>query len=197
MLRSLWSRRRKVEDPYEDFFLNAQPADPGNLIVNRIRQAPEGSVFAVKAETHTPQVMAGHVKELGRFFGAEVVHIAASGSLDLPHGGTGETQDDSGQTDLPFAIIMLFRAELDPRESPGIGGHVGALRGAFAAFQVSAIIREFGFQASRLSLAEPDKVAASVGLGSLDRSGRLQTAKLGTKLHIADVILTDLPVKPD
>jgi epoxyqueuosine reductase QueG len=46
-------------------------------------------------------------------------------------------------------------------------------------------------------LAEPDKVAASVGLGRLDRSGRLKTAKLGTKLHIADVILTDLPMKPD
>jgi hypothetical protein len=197
MLRSLWPRRRKPVDPYEDFFLNAQPADPRNLIVNRIRQAPEGSVFAVKAETHTPEVMARHVKELGRFFGAEVVHIAASESLELAGARPSRTQADSGQTDLPFAVIMLFPAEHDPRKSPGIGGHVGALRGAFATFQVSAIIREFGFRATRLSLAEPDKVAASFSLGSLDRSGRLETAKLGTKLHIADVILTDLPVKPD
>ena len=197
MLRSLWLRRRKGEDPYEDFFLNAQPADPRNLIVNRIREAVEGSVFAVKAETHTPEVMARHVKELGRFFGAEAVHIAASGSLDPDQRGTGKTHDDSGQRDLPFAVIMLFRAEHDPRESPGIGGHVGSLKAAFATFQVSAIIREFGFQAIRLALAEPDNVAASVGLGSLDRSGRLKTARLGTKLHVADVILTDLPVKPD
>ena len=194
MLRSLWLRRRRAEDPYEDFYLNAQPADPRNLIVNRIRQAPEGSVFAVKADTHTPEVMARHVKELGRFFGAEVVHIAAAPSLDPAQSGSGERADGES---LPFAVIMLFRAEHDPRESPGIGGHAGALKAAFATFQVSAIIREFGFHATRLSLSEPDKVAASVGLGSLDRSGRLKTARLGTKLHIADVILTDLPVKSD
>jgi hypothetical protein len=106
-----------------------------------------------------------------------------------------DVSDDAGVAgELPFAVFMLFRAEHDPRESPGIGGHVAALRGAFATFQVSAIIREFGYQAARLSLAEPDRVAATAGLGVLDGRGRLKTAGLGTKLHIADVILTDLPV---
>jgi hypothetical protein len=196
MWRSLWPRR-KTEDPYEDFFLNAQPADPRNLIVNRIREAPEGSVFAVKADTHTPEVMARHVKELGRFFGADAVHIVAAASLDLTQSRPTAGDDASPAEGLPFAVLLLFRAEHDPRESPGIGGHVAGLRGAFATFQVSAIIREFGFHATRLSLAEPDRVAASVGLGSLDGSGRLKTASLGTKLHVADVILTDLPVTPD
>jgi hypothetical protein len=197
MLRSLWLRRPKAEDSYEDFFLNAPPADPQNLIVNRIREAPEGSVFAVKADTHTPEVMARHVKELGRFFGADVVHIVETRSLELTPSGSAADDHESDPVGLPLAVFMLFRAEHDPREFPGIGGHVAALKGAHATFQVSAIIREFGFHATRLSLAEPDKAAASVGLGSLNRSGRLKTARLGTKLHIADVILTDLPVKPD
>jgi hypothetical protein len=187
-------RRKRTSDPYEDFYLNAEVADPRNLIVNRIRQAPEGSVFAIKSDTHTPEVMAAHVKELGRFFGAEAVHIAATADLHLEQAIPGE---DGAPLDLPFAVIMLFRADHDFRESPGIGGHVGALKGAFATFQVSAIIREFGFRATRVSLPDPDRAASSLGLGKLDGSGRLKTARLGTKLHIADVILTDLPIKPD
>ncbi len=83
MLSSLWSRIRRQSDPYEDFYLNAGVADPRNLIVNRIREAPEGSVFAVKAETHTPEVMASHIKELGRFFGADLTIIASTGGLGI------------------------------------------------------------------------------------------------------------------
>jgi hypothetical protein len=196
MRRSFWPGRRKPEDPYEDFYLNAEAADPRNSIVNRIRQAPEGSVFAIKSDTHTPEVMAAHVKELGRFFGADVVRIAAMAELQpgASAGGEGEALDRGG---LPFAVIMLFRAEHDPRQSPGVGGHVAALKAAFAVFQVSAIIRELGYHATRISPAEPDRAAAKLGLGTLDGSGRLKTARLGTKLHIADFIFTDLPVKPD
>lgn len=193
MLRFPWSRA-ETADPYEDFFLNAEPADPRNLVVNRIRGAPEGSVFAVKADTHTPQVMSSHVKELGRFFRADVVRIVATKGLQLEGELSAEGATPGG---LPFAVFMLFRAEHDPRESKGIGGHVGALKGAFATYQVSAIIREFGYQATRFSPTNPDKLAVAAGLGTLDENGRLVAKGLGTKLHIADVILTDLPVAPD
>jgi hypothetical protein len=189
--------RRKSGDPYEDFFLNAKPADPRNLIVNRIRQAPEGSVFAVKADTHTPEVMARHVKELGRFFGADIVHIAETRRVELTPSGSAAHDYESDPVGLPLAVLMLFRAEHDPREFPGIGGHVAALKGAHATFQVSAIIREFGFHATRVALSDPDGTVAALGLGSLDGSGRLKTKGLGARPHIADVILTDLPVKPD
>jgi hypothetical protein len=36
-----------------------------------------------------------------------------------------------------------------------------------------------------------------VGIGTLDARGRLTTKRFGTKVHIADVILTDLPVAVD
>jgi hypothetical protein len=193
MLRLPWSRAR-IEDPYEDFFLNADPADRRNVVVDRIRGAPEGGVFAIRADTHTPEVMSNHIKELGRFFGADIVRIAATEGLELKGGQSTEGTVVEG---LPFAVFMLFRADHDPRESKGIGGHAGALKGAFATYQVSAIIREFGFRATRFQAADPDSLATAAGLGSLDRRGRLKAAGLGTRLHIADVILTELPIAPD
>ena len=192
MPRFPWPRAQ-YKDPYEDFFLNAKPADPRNLAVNRIREAPEGSSFAIKAETHTPEVMSNHVKELGRFFKADVVRIAATKDWELK----GQLPAAGVPEGLPFAIFMLFRADHDPRDSQGIGGHVGGLKGAFATYQVSAIIREFGFQATRFSPTDPAQLAVAAGLGTLDERGRLRVDRLGTKLHIADVILTDLPVAPD
>ena len=186
MLGSLWSRIRPPSDPYEDFYLNAAPQDPRNLIANRIRQAPEGSVFAVKAETHTPEVMAEHVKELGRFFGADDVFIASTEGLGL------ESVRGSDGGTLPYAVFCLFRATHDHRDAPGIGGNVAALKGAFATFQLSAIIREYGFQATR-STEDADALAARAGLGELE-GGRLRTPRFGARLHVADVILTDLPV---
>ena len=195
MLRSLWSRIRPPKDPYEDFFLNAAPADPRNLIVNRIQSAPEGSVFAVKADTHTPEVMADHVKELGRFFGADLVYIAEAAGLGGAPSGDGES--DAAEPGLPYAVFCLFRAEHDPRDAQGIGGHAVALKGAFATFQLAAIIREFGFQARRWSREPLDEAAAKAGIGTLNPQGRLVTPKWGDKVHIADLILTDLPVAPD
>jgi hypothetical protein len=195
MLRSLWSRLRPSKDPYEDFYLNAAPTDPRNFIVGRIRGAPDGSVFAVKAETHTPKIMSEHIKELGRFFGADLVHIAEAEGLGLAD----EDADDGSETAarLPFAVFSLFRAEHDARDAPGIGGSATALKGAYATFQIAAIIREFGFQARRLSAGPLDEAAARAGIGTLNGRGRLVTPRFGDKVHIADVILTDLPVAPD
>ncbi len=197
MLRSLWSRLRKVEDPYEDFYLQSPAADPRNLIVTRIRDAPEGSVFAVKTETHPPEIMSQQIKDLGSFFGADLVRIVPTHGLGLEPAATAETDGLAPANDLPFAVLMLFHAEHDHRDSPGIGGHAADLKAAFATFQTAAIIREYGFQARRMSPADPDKVASSAGLGSLDGRGRLKTPAFGSKVHVADVIVTDLPLAPD
>ena len=72
-LQALWPFKSK--DPYEDFYLNARPADPRNEIDRRVREAAEGSIFAVRAETHTPAIMSQHIHDLGKFFGADLVRI--------------------------------------------------------------------------------------------------------------------------
>jgi hypothetical protein len=189
-LRIPWLRARQESDPYWEFFLNEPARDPKNLIVNRIRGAREGAVYPVKTDPHTPQVMSGHVKDLAHFFRADAVAILSG---DLAVAAAGGICDTEG---CPFAIVTLFQADDDARDAPGIGGHSAALKGAFATFHLGAIIREWGYRATRSPLpAEP--VAAAAGLGVLGADGRLTTRALGRRVHAAEVILTDLPLEPD
>ncbi len=123
-LGSIWRRRKREADPYAEFYLHSKAADPRNLIVNRIREAPEGSVFGVKEDTHTPEVMSEHIKELGRFFGADLVHIASTKGLALGPEREAEA--------LPFAIVCGFRSQHDPsrrlRDRRSGGSPQGCLR---------------------------------------------------------------------
>jgi hypothetical protein len=173
----------KSKDPYWDAFINKAPSDANNLVPTAIRDATEGQVFPVKADTHTPEVMAEHIKEMGRFFGADLVGIARSNSHD--------------QEGYPFAIVCVIRSEYDPRVSPGIGGQAAALTGAYVTFNLAAAIREFGYRATRVSEADLDGLAAHAELGSLDVDGRLITKDFGKRVHVADAILTDLPLRAD
>src|SRR5919108_4011630 len=72
-LPSGWPRRpwrgagRRGDDPYWDFFLNTPPSDPANSLLDAIRNAPGGNVFPTRAELHTPEVTASHVKEMARY----------------------------------------------------------------------------------------------------------------------------------
>jgi hypothetical protein len=184
-LRSSWLKVpwRRVEqgshDPYWDFFINTPPADRANSVLDVIRKAPEGNVFPTRADLHTPEVTASHVKEMGRYLGADLVGIAR---LD---------DDDAGH---PFAIVCVVRADHDPREALGIGGQVPVQNGLFVTFVLSAWIRELGYRASTATSLDGARLAAAAKLGTLDRTGRLVTAAHGTRVHVADVIRTDLPL---
>ena len=172
----------RQKDPYWDGFINRPPFDANNLVPPAIRAAADGQVFPGKAETHTPEVMAEHIKVLGRFFGADLVGIAQA--------------DRNGDTDYPFAIVCAIRSEHDPKRSPGIGGQAAVLTGAYVTFNIAAAIREFGFHATRSGELDAERLAESAGIGSLDSEGRLVTRKFGRKVYIADVIRTDLPLTP-
>ena len=162
-----WTR----DDPYWDAFLNRPPADPNNLIPHAFRQVRAGSVNPDRTEIHSPNVMAEHVKELGRFYGADRVGIV----------------ERSG-TDPPFAIVCLLRADYDTRTARGIGGQVPALKAMFATFTLAAYIRELGYRADCVELPEASDLASAAGLLPV------RTAR---HVHLADVILTDLPLQPD
>ena len=143
-----------------------------------IRKAPEGNVFPTRADLHTPEVTASHVKEMGRYLGADLVGITR---LD----------DDAGH---PFAIVCAVGASDDPREALGIGGQVPVQNGLFVTFVLSAWIRELGYRASTATSLDGARLAVAAKLGTLDRSGKLVTAEYGTRVHVADVIRTDLPL---
>jgi hypothetical protein len=170
----------KDDDPYWDAFVNRPPADPNNLLPHAFKQVPEGGVNPVRTEVHSPNIMASHVKELGRFYGADLVGII-----------------ERVGADPPFAIISLLRADHDTRTAHGIGGQTPALKGTFATFTLSAYIRELGYRCARSDAEDAERLALAAGLGQLDADGRLVSHRYGRKVHVADVLLTDLPLEPD
>lgn len=172
---------RRRNDPYWDFFINTPPDDPANSLLDVIRNAPEGNVFPTRADLHTPEVTTIHVREMARYLGADLVGITA---LD---------GDDAGH---PFAIVCAVRADDDPRQARGIGGQVPVQNGLFVTFVLSAWIRELGFRASAAAAPDAARLAAAAKLGTLDRTGKLVTAEYGGRVHVADVIRTDLPLAP-
>jgi len=184
-LRSGWLKlpwreaERGRDDPYWEFFINTPPADPANSILDVIRRAPEGNVFPTKADLHTPEITTNHVKEMARYLGADLVGVT---TLDA---------DDAGH---PFAVVCAVRAADDPRQSRGIGGQVPVQNGLFVTFVLSAWIRELGFRASMAPALDATRLASAAKLGILDQTGRLVTVEYGTRVHVADVIRTDLPL---
>jgi hypothetical protein len=180
------SKDSHKDDPYWDFFIRTPPADLANLVTEMIRNAPEGNVFPTKAELHTPEITSNHVKELARYLGAEMTGIVKLNAAS--------TENNVG---YPFAVICVVRAEYDPREAPGIGGQVPAQNGLFVTFVLSAWIRELGFRATTAADLDAEKLAATARLGRLGADGKLVTQKFGSKVHVTNVIRTDLPLAPD
>jgi hypothetical protein len=123
---------------------------------------------------------------LATFLGATLTGVAAldPGAPDTPEG-------------YPFAIVNVVRAEHDPREAPGIGGQVPVQNGLYVTFVLSAYVRELGFRATAKLPADGVRLAMAGGLGTIDAQGRLVTPQYGTKVYVADVIFTDLPLAPD
>jgi hypothetical protein len=164
-------------DPYWESFIHRPPADPNNLITHAFKQVQPGGVNPVRTEVHSPNVMSRHVKELAQFYGADLVGIAS-----LPAG--------------QFAIVCVLKAEHDTRTTMGIGGQTPAMKGLFATYTLGSYIRELGYSAVH-SENDREHMAAAAGLGTVDASGRLVTRKFGNRCHVADVLLTDLPLVPD
>jgi hypothetical protein len=173
------SRRRPPvpkDDPYWDAFIRRPPSDPNNVITHAFKQVQPGGVNPVRTEVHSPNVMSQHVKELARFYGADLVGIA--------------------QTPTGSAIVCVTRTDYDEQTAPGVGGQTPAMKALFASFTVGAYIRELGYRADA-SGADRERLAAVAGLGTLDTTGRLLTRQFGSNVHVADVLLTDLPLQPD
>jgi len=179
-------KNSRRDDPYWDFFINTPPADLANTVAEMIRKAPEGNVFPMKAELHTPEITSRHVKGMAEYFGAALTGIAR---LD----GNDPTNPES----FPFAVICAVPAEYDPRKAAGIGGQVPVQNGLFITFVLSAWIRELGFRATPAPQPGDERLAAQARLGTLNSEGRLVTLQFGDKVYVANAIRTDLPLAPD
>jgi hypothetical protein len=168
--------RLPKDDPYWESFINRAPSDPNNLIPHGFKQVQPGGVNPVRTEIHSPNVMSSHVKDLARFYGADMVGIV-------------QLEDRCG-------IVCVMHTDYDTRTAVGIGGQTPALKALFASFTVGAYIRELGYMAEPSEL-DRDLCAAAAGLGVLDGEGHLVTRQFGSGVYVADVLLTDLPLEAD
>jgi hypothetical protein len=173
--------REEDRDPYWDAFINRPPADPNNVIPHAFSQVHDGETNPVRTEVHSPNVQSSHIKELGRFYGADLIGI-----VGLP-------------ADQGFAIVTVLKADYDTRATPGVGGQTPALKGLFATFTLAAYIRELGYQATRVFGEDHrgERLAAVAGLGHVNADGRLVTPRFGRLVYVAELIFTDLPLEPD
>jgi len=177
------------DDPFWDAFVNRPPADILNTIPEIVAKAPEGSIFPTQSELHSPNVTSSHVKELATYLGRALTGIAdlTKQAPELAHG-------------YPYGIVCAVRSEYDPYDHPGIGGQTGVQHGQFVTFIIAAWIRELGYQATikiETTREQREHLAIATGLGTRDRNGRFTTPKYGTKVYVADVIYTDLPLLAD
>jgi hypothetical protein len=184
-------------DPYWDFFINTAPADLDNTVTELIRNAPPGNVFPTKADIHTPQITSSHVKGMAHYFGADLVGIVRLPANNPSPSPLAQEANEKIEQAYPFGVVCVVRAEYDPRSAPGIGGQVPVQNGLFITFVLSAWIRELGFQATVGAETNSEKLAAAAGLGELNPDGRLVTPEYGADVHVADIILTDLPLAQD
>ncbi|MBM2803927.1 MAG: reductive dehalogenase [Deltaproteobacteria bacterium] len=182
------------DDPYWDFFINTAPADRTNTVTELMRNAPAGNLFPTKAELHTPEITASHVKGMAQYFGAELIGVAKLDDLS-PRPLAGEGKGEGNE--YTFAVICAVHADYDPRTSPGIGGQMPVQNGLFITFVLSSWIRELGFRATVVRDANTDALAAKAGLGTLNGQGKLVSREFGEGVYVADAIYTDLPLAAD
>ena len=180
-LKLPWGPAEHRDDPYWDLFINRTVADPNNLVNEVMAKAPDGNVNPAKADLHTPDITSAHIKEFARYLGADLIGIA-------------RVEDDPEQ---PFAVICGVKAEQDPGRAPGVGGQTPAVNNQYVSFVVAAYIRELGYRATSSPHADAASLAAQAGLGKLGAHGQLVTPKFGSKVHVAEVIRTDLPLAAD
>ena len=189
MVAAFLARLSGQDDPYWDDFINRPPNDGRNMITEIVAKAPEGNIFPTQSELHSPNVTTKHAKELTLYLGGQRVGIADLGqqTLAIARG-------------YPYALVTGVRAKYDPYLSPGPGGQAAVQAGQFVTFIVASWIREMGFRATMkidVPRAEREHLAVAAGLGTLNGDGTLTVPKYGTRIHIADIIFTDLPMEAD
>ena len=164
-----WPVAAHRDDPYWDLFINRPVADPNNLVSHLMAMAPEGNVNPAKADLHSPEITAAHIKEFAAYLGADFVGIVDGGPA----------------SERPYAIVCGVKAEYDPATAPGVGGQAPAVDSQYVSFIVAAYIRELGYRATSATDPDAATLAARAGLPA-NRS-----------IHVAEVIRTDLPLAAD
>jgi ferredoxin len=208
-----WRKTRAGEDPFRRIFGagGGGDGDPNNCLQAIMRQVPEGAVNPNKTPVSDPAEMARNIKEVARFFGADVVGIT---HLDQAYvyshrnrANPAMGQKSGDPIDLPhrYAICMGFASDYEKflannsRISDAEYG-LGNLHTIPTTFMLAAYIREMGYPARAHHYGRgeinPIPLAVNAGLGELGRHGMLIHERYGSRIHLS-VVTTDLPLTVD
>jgi hypothetical protein len=192
-------------DPYWNDFVNRPIVDQRNMVLDMIKRAPGGGIWATKMDVHDQDAMTGHMTQLAQFWGADLCGIIRTDpeliepdhpSHEHPEGT--ETLDgiEGSQAlaaDLPYCIVVVFKRDF-PESAQGMAGRFAEQRLAVCNFNLRSYIREVGYNSEFATPKSGAKIAAKAGLGNVDGRGRLITKSYGDRVITGDVILTDMPM---
>jgi epoxyqueuosine reductase QueG len=209
-----WYFNRTPKDPLARISFPQSAADRRHTLQNAIRRARRGAVNPERIGVTDPQALTRHIKQVARFFGADVVGIAAvhpamiySGNR-APDDGTGGQEGGAPPTppselaqNYPFAICLCtsWDYNLIQAHRHHIGDHAyhfsqAKLQLVYA--NLAAYIRELGYDVVQ-NRVQPMPAALAGGVGELGRNGMLITEKFGARVHLGDPILTNMPLIAD
>lgn len=208
----LWRTSRMDVDPFRRVFGGGgSEKNSYNSLYDIYRNLPEGNVNPKKIAVTDPERMARNIKEIARFFGADVVGIT---HLDQAYvyshrarGNTAAGENAGDPIDLRhrFAICLGFESDYEKfltnnsriSDAEYSLGNVNSLQPTFL---LAAYIREMGYPARTHGFGRfevnPIPLAVNAGLGELGRHGMLIHEEYGSRLHLS-VVTTDLPMAVD
>ena len=165
-------------------------------------KACEADVFKWKINVSDKEKMSSHIKEVAKYFGADLVGITY-----LHPAFVYEDTRDGKPTDLSYKYAIVMAKEMDYDSiatSPSWMDHVEVGKKyqemAVLSIHLAKYIGQLGYPA-RASFAGNDTVlhipmAIYAGLGELSRMDRLITKEYGPRVRLCTVT-TDLPLEAD
>jgi len=197
------------EEPFSRVFFGSPRHD--NAINALISDFADGQINPNKITIADPTAMSEKIKEVAKFFGADLVGIThLDQSYVYSHKGAYRDfiRGEFGQEiNLPHKYAICLGKEMDYRMMRG--GHsyidsaeVGRTYAVVAnvAIQLAAYIRELGYPAKAHFLTHEEvmhvPLAIKAGLGELGRMGIMLSREYGPRLRLATVT-TDLPLAID
>jgi reductive dehalogenase len=188
--------------------------DKGNVFTDVLRRGPAGKVNTEKTAVADPAKMSRHIKRVGHYFGADIVGIGRSHPALLYAGGTLQdtgfiVEGEQGPPESPaelcrkYPYVIVTPVAWDYTLAQAHRHHIGdaaydttLMQTVLVLTAVQRYIQELGYTALR-GTVNPQAAALAGGVGELGRNGLIISEKFGSRIHLSDAIMTDLPLAPD
>jgi reductive dehalogenase len=186
-------------------------ADRRNVITEAIARAPQGEINPSRTPVTDPEAMTRHIKNVGEYFGADIVAVAKSHPAMLY---AGKRYDEDGQAHdaaeqdgpeelakkYPYLIFVTTAWDYDKiqahRHHVGDAAyHVSQMKGNLILRALEGYIKELGYNVVR-GAVNGQAAALAAGVGELGRNGLVITEKFGARVHMPSALMTDLPLTP-